>query len=67
MLRSTFLCAAMLSVAEALLPLSGYLRRPVQYNSASLEEVRKQNMRMQDTGLELETLVGPARLDKKNV
>ena len=44
--------ATMLSGASALLPLSGYLRKPV--SAASLDEVRKQNMRMQDSGLELE-------------
>ena len=47
--------ASMLSGASALLPLSGYLRKPVQYSAASLDEVRKQGMRMQDSGLELET------------
>ena len=46
-LQNAVLLSMMFSVAEALLPLSGYLRRPAQYNSASIEEVRKQNMRMQ--------------------
>ena len=55
--RSLMLGASMLSGASALLPLSGYLRQPpVPYSAASVDEVRKQNgMRMQDSGLELET------------
>eukprot|EP00964_Phaeocystis_antarctica_P090973 scaffold58283_cov41-Phaeocystis_antarctica.AAC.7 len=55
-MRSALVVAAgLLSGADALLPLSGYLRKPVQYSAGSLDEVRKQNMRMQDSGLELET------------
>ena len=54
--RSLMLGASMLSGASALLPLSGYLRQPVPYSAASVDELRKQNdMRMQDSGLELET------------
>ena len=55
MRSSVVVAASLLCGADALLPLSGYLRKPVQYSAGSLDEVRKQNMRMQDSGLELET------------